>query len=225
MSASRVPAFVLCLGVLLAAPATSAQIEEVSFNYGRIVWQYHAADATTATDPMPFGLDLALAPDGSSSAVLRTWKATDVTLKRGIIGAAAPATGDLLEFELRPRGGMIAGDGRAYVVVGTGGGGHVRVFDGSTAQGEPTAHLELSTPADAAAAGGPLSLRVQPAPGVRLIGMPASLFNRPAAGEPLVGLFPAALAGEGKKVKIDFVKTSASQPTTVVLTIESLPGR
>ena len=49
-------------------------------------------------------------------------------------------------------------------------------------------------------------------------GVPASAFNSPQPGQPLIGVFRDALMGEGKKVRIDFVKTSSDSSATVVVT-------
>ncbi len=67
-------------GQSLSAHAT----EEISMGYTQVEWQ--AVDSQTR-----FAADLTVNEDGSAAGAIRIHKATDVTLKRGVINAASGA--------------------------------------------------------------------------------------------------------------------------------------
>lgn len=210
---------IAALGLLAStAIAQAMPMESLSLNFTKITFVYREQKPDAG---LPFHLELTRTPAGGVEAIAKMHKATDVTLKRGVIGSASMPGSLELAVQSRTPAGDVDGDGLADIITGAGAGGgpHVKALDGTTDSGQRTSHLALSLPPGELPAAG-FELRFQPLDGARVSGFPAHLFNRPAPGEPLVGLIKPALLGEGKKVTIDFVKHAVDQSTTVVVTLQ-----
>ncbi len=165
--------------------------EQLSVNFTQITF----TNVESSDQALPYDLVFTLNADGSVDGVLRPPRATDITLKRGVFyPAPMPQTTLELTYEDRaPSGG-----GYGILLIDTshsaaGGGGHVRVFDGVSAQ--QTASHNVGFRVDSVDLGDGLELRVTASASAQLSGSPSALFNRPAPGQPLVARIPIPARG------------------------------
>ena len=214
MLSQRIHAAVAVLALWLPAHQATAQVDQFSLNFEEIKITYAAG----ASGELPFRPELTLGADGSGHALLRTHKATDITLKRGTFYPADVLAQTTLELALDPADFSWVGSGSLLLDSAHthgGGGGHVKVFSGSTDQRQPTDNIEVFVPRvgrDSA-----VELRFTPVRGAQLSGEPAAAFNRPRRGEALVANFPAPPADTGIKVYVDVVYNHSAQSATVRL--------
>ena len=186
--------------------------ESYSLNFEKVTFRY----SDTSGAGVPFGFDLTV--DGSDGVVVGRIvpiklfpRATDVTLKRGIVSNDDGALVSTSEADVEQR--MDAAcrqlgklridaplDQRAFEPSFRGG---VRVAVGDVDDDDSS--FVRVTAADAAAGvrRDGVIVKIDAAPGQQLIGSPRELFNRPGPGEPLIGTIPLPAVGEAFEVELE----------------------
>jgi hypothetical protein len=214
MSSTRIFVTAMALTLSMSAREAVAQVDQFALNFEEIKITY----ATGSSAELPFRTELTLGADGSGHALLRTYKATDVTFKRGTFYPADTLAQTTLEMALDPADSSWIGSGSLLLDSAHpagGAGGHVKVFNGSTDRRQPTDDIEVFVPR--VRRGSVVELRFMPVRGAQLQGQPASAFNRPRAGEALIARLPTPPADTGIKVYVDVVYNHSAQTATVWL--------
>ena len=199
------PRFLLFLIPLCAASGAHAQIEQLTMNFTEVEFSYQPG----AQASIPFGIDLMIAPDDTAVIKLPGRpRATDVTLKRGVIGS------ELAEFEFlvfdtdttkrsEEALGKLSLDARSDAVRAGLGIDLVSATDTAGAPGTLQITQLFMAPL------GQLNLQWQPVDGVRLAGEPASQFNRPQAGQPLIAMIDLPEPGSSVEHTLRVIRADA----------------
>jgi hypothetical protein len=226
-------AVLLVLGGVLhvvSTPAVEAQvpIHRMSLNFTQIQIEY-----TPKRDAVPFGIDLTLHADGLLSGQLsRLWKATDVTLKRGIVGQVGEDARVVLTGTVAvdaPGGG--AALGRLVVDLSGALSDASRAGDAVTFalppwtkpaadEADDLGALMTFVMPDGAAELAQFHLRFEARPGEQLVGRPAALFNTPGPGEPLIARLPQLAPGEALDLVLVITNTGGSGGTLIPIRVK-----
>jgi prepilin-type processing-associated H-X9-DG protein len=187
MSSIRIRCFIL-IAAAFAGTEASAQVDQMSFNFGEITAEYRAA----RTGAVPFALDFTAGESGSIA--IRPFGGHGLTFKRGVFAHPDPLPEAWLYFDLQRTRTRSAGLLAVGILQGPGGtqeGPHVRVFD-SPSSGGSGVH---AGGANFAMADGSVRF-MRDSSDVRLYGQPAELFNQPRRGEPLEARLPTPEPGQ-----------------------------
>jgi hypothetical protein len=191
-SRNRLKSLAIALVALIpCALAQAGPIESYSLNFENIRFDY----APAKDERIPFGIDLTIQADGSVDAVFPgTIKHSDVTLKRGVVGASAPGTATFLDFSIEQSLPQFQVLGRLGIETRGSAGIDLDIQDAS----------RLSYVADADALvmhmsgedfGDRIVLVFQAGPDTRLTGIPAAVFGPPGTGKTLSAVLLAPPAG------------------------------
>jgi len=177
----------LLLAASFALPSAHAG-EQLTLGFTKISFS-HPSNGQA----LPFDLEFMVNADASVEGVLRSPLASDITLKRGTF-YPAPLPQTTLELSYQARGTQNPlGDLIVEAIHDSGGGAHVRVFDGLSVQQSPSQNVGFRVDRVDLSEG--LVLSFASSAGAPLSGSPAALFNRPLPGQPLIARLPIPARG------------------------------
>jgi hypothetical protein len=192
-SRNRLNSLAIALVALIpCALAHAGPIESYSLNFENIRFEY----APAMDDRIPFGIDVTIRANGSVEAVFPgTIKHSDITLKRGVVGASTPGAATYLDFSFEQSLPQFRVLGRLGLQTRGSAGIDLDIQDASRLSHARDADA-LVMHMDAADFGDRVVLEFEAGPNTRLSGSPAAVFSSSGTGKTLSAILLAPPAGD-----------------------------
>jgi hypothetical protein len=192
----------LAIAIVALIPCALAQahpIESFELNFENIRFDY----APAADGRIPFGIDVTIQSDGVVDAVFPGMiKHSNVTLKRGVVGASSPGAATILDFSFEQSLPQFQVLGRLGIEIRGGAEIDLVIQDASRQSHVADADV-LALHMDGEDFGDRIVLEFQAGPNTRLTGMPAAVFGPPSTGKTLSAVLLAPTAGREIEMVLD----------------------